>query len=164
LAWRANPDLPDSTGQTPLHHASRCWWEEGIRDLIQAGANIEAVNHDLSTPLHLASSHRFSQVIQLFIQHNADHAARNRHGATPLYYAVQSDGHCVPMLIKIGADLEAADNGGSTPLHWAAKAGQAFHLRLLLSAGADPTTVDRSGTNAMQLSATHTSILSEKPA
>jgi ankyrin repeat protein len=162
LACRADPDLPDSTGQTPLHRASRCWWEEGIRDLIEAGANIEAVNHDLSTPLHIASSHGFSQGIQLFLQHNAGHAARDQHGATTLHYAVQSDGHCFPMLIKKGADLEAADDRGSTPLHWAARAGQAFHLRLLLSAGADPTTVDRSGTNAMQLSARYASIISEK--
>ena len=160
LARGADPNIPDIKGQTPLHYAARCG-QEGARDLIQAGANIEATDHTLFTPLHVASQNEHPQMVKLLLSENARCDPRDHTEATPLHYAVQKDFSGSGMLIKKGADIHASDLSGATPLHWAAKSGRSYGVRLLIRAGANPEVIDQFGATAMQYAARHASILTE---
>ena len=161
LARRADPNIPDAKGSTPLHYAARCWWEEGAKDLIQAGANIEATDHALSTPLHVASRSGFPQMIKLLLSNNARCDAQDHIGATPLHYAVQDDYGGVEILIKESADIHALDRSGATPLHWAARSGKKYSVRRLIRSGADSEAIDKFGATAIQYAARHASIVIE---
>lgn len=161
LARGADPNIPDTMGQTPLHLAARCWWDEGARDLMQAGANIEATDHTLSTPLHVATREGFPQMTELFLSKNADCGARDHIGATPLHYATHDRSLGFPILIKKGADINALDLLGATPLHWAAKQGQEFSVQNLIRSGANPEIIDHFGATAMQYAAWKASVPAE---
>lgn len=159
----ADPDLPDLNGKTPLHYAARCFYEEAMEDLIKAGADIEARDHKMCTPLHEASRAGFPHVVQFLLIHKAHHGAKNLHGATPLHYSAQRRTRVISVLIKAKADINAVDNSGSTPLHWAAKLGKSDRVGDLLSAGADPDTLDNCGRSAMVIAAEQASIVREEP-
>ena len=49
------------------------------------------------------------------------------------------------LLLKHGADVNAARHDGQTALHFAAKNGSAKCVRILLDAGADPTSKNAGG-------------------
>ncbi|KAL9627651.1 MAG: hypothetical protein Q9164_007538, partial [Protoblastenia rupestris] len=161
LARRADPNIPDAKGSTPLHYAACCWCEEGVKDLIQAGANIEATDHGLSTPLHVASRSGRPQMLELLLSNNARCDAQDHIGATPLHYAVQGRYRKYEILIKKSADIHALDHSGATPLHWAARSGNEYSVRWLIRWGADPEAIDKFGATAMQYAAKHASIFIE---
>ena len=52
--------------------------------LLDAGADIDALDEDLSTPLHWASSVGFQEMMQLLFERGANIYARDRYGETPL--------------------------------------------------------------------------------
>lgn len=136
-----------------------------MEDLIKAGANIEARDHEMCTPLYKASRAQWPQVVQFLLLHKANHGAKNLHGATPLHYTAQSDNTCqeTSMLTRAKADINAVNKLGSTPLHLAAKFGQSYTVGALLSAGADPDALDDSERSAMVIAAEQASTVLEEP-
>jgi hypothetical protein len=72
------------------------------------------------TALHMAAAAFRREVAELLVDHGADCRARNRRGAEPLHYAADAN-------------------------HWEPTA-QADTLKYLLSVGADPDALDKSGT------------------
>lgn len=54
-------------------------------------------------------------------------------------------------LIRVGADIQAVDDSGTTALMYAAQADAAACVRLLLTAGADPSRKNEYNQNAMAL-------------
>ena len=62
-------------------------WRQALKIanvLLDAGADVDALDEDLSTPLHWASSGGFQEMMQLLFERGANIYAHDRHGETPL--------------------------------------------------------------------------------
>ena len=134
--------------------------------MLNAGADIEARDLDLSTPLHWACLTADPHQVRPLLLHNADCGARNRMGQTPLPYAPNPLFHdrrvdVLARLIAKGADAQSADFSGVTPLHLAAKYGELQVVGTLLRYGANPEAVDKDGKTAMHYAAEHASVIKE---
>lgn len=151
LAHRADVNIKDHWGCTPLHYASRLWTNSKSRStptrkgeiarlLIVNGADINSIDRGLTTPLHYAIMHGLDDVACLLIQHGADVRARDINKGTPLHMISDptrfaSDGldypKLIPLLMDHGADPSAKNNfqqqaldwysGDETVRHWARK-------------------------------------------
>jgi len=110
-----------------------------------------AVGHGGTPPLFLASQLGWCEGVKALLRRGADAAAVSQDsGATPLLVAVL-EGH-----IEVARELLSDPRGrcdpnavepsrGMSALHIACVRGTAAMLRLLMSAGADPTLCDRAG-------------------
>jgi len=87
-----NIELPTVQGRTPLHNA--CWVKncQAVRVLVEAHANIHALDSEGKTPLHLlflkrSESREVEQVKAIFnylVDHGVDLKQRDHQGQTPL--------------------------------------------------------------------------------
>jgi ankyrin repeat protein len=138
----ANEREPDGT--TALHWAVHARNAEAVRDLVRAGANLDAVNRYGESALSLAVRDGNASLLEFLLQSGADPAAAER--ALP-------DGQTLAMLAaRTGstAALKALSSHGAidvnatekrtetTALMWAALDDRADALRFLLGLGADP--------------------------
>ena len=117
--WRRKTD-----GATPLHLAALSRDTAAIRTLIEAGADVNAVNGQGKTPLNLLAvfpAKENAAVVPVLIEAGADVNARDEGGNTPLHLAVfpANNAAVVRALIEAGADVNA-ERGGFTPLRFAA--------------------------------------------
>lgn len=135
----------DELGRTPLHNAARAWKEPFIRDLLAAGADINARDWLGRTPLHDA----------------ADLMRPVEPDATDVIFIVPfrvHGGPAVGALLEGGADVDARDVRGNTPLHLTWRNSSPAHrpsghfdpavsgaAPLLLEAGADPSVLNERG-------------------
>jgi ankyrin repeat protein len=99
LAGGAKVDLATDDGTTPLMVAAGLGrptfvpglrrggrsmsGEEAVRVLVEAGANVNAVNEADFTALHGAAFRGLNEIIQYLVEHGADINARDFRGRTP---------------------------------------------------------------------------------
>jgi len=143
LAEGVSPDATDFSARTPLHclcHSNRNATGDlaraaCIKLLIDARANLEAVNRNGFTPL--LYSVEDTKIVSLLLEAGANVNA-TKSDATALHFACwDSDTvDCVELLLAAGADVDARDGGGKTPLVWALRDARRA-LPLLLRAGAE---------------------------
>ena len=150
----ASVDVMDWTvteGRTPLHEAAECASSSDVADvLLQAGADVHAVDRRGCTPLHWACcSSTLRDVHELLLY--AIELPRSRDTNLPALNlpAVQA-------LLSHGADVNTRDVSGSTPLLLTLRSQKptSFMLRviqLLCNHGADPYLCDITGNNALTL-------------
>ncbi len=119
-------------GDTALHIAAAAYQTDLVRELLRAGADVQAGNRFGDQPLHAAAV-----------------GAPGSHWWNPLAQA-----ETLICLIEAGADPNTADKRGVTPLHKAVRTRCASAVRALLQHGADPARKNKSGSTAMVL-ATH---------
>lgn len=87
-----------------------------ILALLEAGAEIEAVDDDLMTPLHAAVKANRDKTVRMFLDAGADVDAGDKDGATPLHHAVfKSHPEVVKALLDGGADVDAVNSHGCRP-------------------------------------------------
>ena len=118
----------NADGQTPLHVASAKGKARVVNALLEAGANVEALDNDGMSAVHWAihevvdkdDTFRKLKALQ---EHGANINSRRGDGFSPLHAAVYMDSaDGVAVLADLGANLEEmAENG--TPLHYAAMLG-----------------------------------------
>lgn len=139
----------DEAGFTALHWAGvRGYWRS-FRELIEAGADVNAVGGDGGTPLHWACHHDNVDMVKLLLDAGADVNVDNRWGRTPLHVAVRRGCSAVASLLIVrGADPNAVTKEGWTPLHVASMSGQPELVELLLLHGADASREDGKGRTA----------------
>ena len=91
---------------------------EGVKQLLAAGADVNAKYKDGFTPLHRAAREGQKELAELLIAKGADVNARDDIGRTPLYYAaVQGQKEIAELLIAKGANVNAVGKHDSeTPL------------------------------------------------
>jgi uncharacterized protein len=97
----------DKFGRTPLHDAAAQGQAERVRQLIAAGALVDAQDHDGWTALHFAAQAQSEIVVQLLLTAGARIDVPDSHGNNALFRAVFSsrgDGTVIEMLLKAGAD------------------------------------------------------------
>lgn len=120
---------------------------EGLRALLEAGADPSRPGVDGATVLHLAAAAEDPAYLKTLLAHRADpNVAHARTGATPLMAALMASRSTqVRLLLEARADVRAADGQGDTALHLAAKVNDAATALRLLHAGADPRALNRRG-------------------
>jgi len=110
-----------------------------VRTLLDARADVNAVQPDGTTALHWAVERDATEIVQLLIRAGANVKATNRYGATPLWLAsVNGNAATIGVLLEAGADPSAASDQGETALMVAARTGKVDAVNLLLARGADP--------------------------
>ncbi len=147
---------------TPLHHAVNADWKgshlEMVKQLIDRGANVRALDDTHDTPLHLASN---KETAQLLIDAGADVNAKTKHtGETKLYSAAWCAAQGAPksyemyldlakLLIAKGADVNVKLKSGDTTLHEVARSYSEKHAsevcELLIANGAMVNEFDGKG-------------------
>lgn len=105
-------------GRTPLHNAVRIVGDIAVvKILLNAGAELEARDHDGRTPLALSAGLYHVDCLELLAGHGGKINTRDRLGMTPLHLAAkQPNIESATCLVKLGADRSAKDNAGMIPL------------------------------------------------
>jgi ankyrin repeat protein len=121
-------------GDTALHVAAAGYRPELARQLVSAGADIDASNRMGARPLHYA-------------------ADGSPNSAT---WDPQAQAATISYLIAAGADPNVTDSRGVSPLHRATRARSAAAVKALLELGADPRRPNGSGTSPLELATQNT--------
>ena len=142
LAGKAHAAADDP----PLVAAAEAGDVAEVRDLLAAGAHVDAASVDGVTALHWAVHRDLPELVRLLLDSGADVSAANRYGVQPIALAATNGSAAVlRRLLDAGADPNAAMPGGETALMTAARAGPPEAVRVLLRAGADPNARDDLG-------------------
>lgn len=155
---RADLNVRDDYGRTPLHVAVFARQRDAVRALVKAGADINLLEKDLYDGITIASVADDEETLRLLIQLGANaKLTTSRYDGTALIAAAHL-GHdgVVRQLIAAGAPLNHVNN-----LHWTAviesivlgdggKRHQAT-LEALIKAGANLQLTDRQGNTPIAL-------------
>ncbi|NXL00359.1 ASB3 protein, partial [Mesembrinibis cayennensis] len=126
-------------GICALHLSARHGSLEGIRVLLEAGADPNEVTTEATTALFLAVENGHADIVKFLLEHGAN--VKGPHswcGWNSLHQAsFQGCTEIMKILLEKGAGKECKDDFGITPLFVAAQYGKLESLRLLVSHGAD---------------------------
>ncbi|XP_066215875.1 histone-lysine N-methyltransferase EHMT2 isoform X3 [Saccopteryx leptura] len=130
--------------RTPLHAAAQKGSVEICHVLLQAGANINAVDKQQRTPLMEAVVNNHLEVARYMVQRGGCVYNKEEDGSTCLHHAAKIGNlEMVSLLLSTGqVDVNAQDSGGWTPIIWAAEHKHIEVIRMLLTRGADVTLTD----------------------
>jgi len=118
LAAKADPNVADRLGATPLHSAAGRHADEIVRLLLANGAAVNAQDHQGQTPLLRACFNPPDvPVASLLLDHQADPNLKWKTGDTPLHSAVyERRKDLVELLLAKGANPNVRNNQDVTPL------------------------------------------------
>jgi ankyrin repeat protein len=122
IADGANVDELDPNGDAPLVMAAYLGHTEIVRLLLEAGADVRAVDPGMkATALHAAAYAGRTDAARLLIQHGIDIDKQGpRNGYTALHDAIwQNNIETARVIIDAGANLTLASHTGETPLDFA---------------------------------------------
>lgn len=154
LASKADVDLIDATGSTPMFAAVQTDAVSTLRLLIHAGADLRADRPSGAALVYFAAQHNAHRCLELLIQSGADVNKTKEGGFSPLSIAcLQRQSECVALLCDARANVDhkysVADR--YTPLMLSAVAGEITLVETLLSAGASLDLRDAGGLSARDI-------------
>jgi hypothetical protein len=125
---------------------------EGVKQLLEMGADPDVADSSGTTPLMMAAVKGDGPMIETLLEKKARVDTRNRWGQTALMNAAQAGSvENIKLLLKAGASPNVADEEGNTALHKAAGSdGPTDAVVLLLNTGAKPELKDRDGRRALE--------------
>ena len=173
-----DPNVRDSEGWTPLHYAAEEGYEDGISLLIDAGADVNAINPsgysayyilmicenyspsiiaklysagaELGSDLHEAILLNIETEINYLIERKKFINAKDDLGNTPLHMAIAANrADLITPLIEAGANIDDVDDYQTTPLHEASAVGQDYAVMILLNLGSSIDLKDYNGRTAL---------------
>lgn len=120
-------------GNTPLHIALMEGKIDIANQLLDAGANANAVNVRGVQPIHFAVAQRDKELVaRLITQHGVDANTRGESGMTPLHYAAdQGDMDIAQFLMAQGGDTKAVDDFNRMPKKVAKQKGHKAVAKVL---------------------------------
>ncbi|MGY0633814.1 ankyrin repeat domain-containing protein [Luteimonas sp. A478] len=146
LANGADPGATDGEGNTPMHHAGRSSDPGVVALLLDAAAEVDALNHEGLTPLGVACMAGNWRLARFLLERGARAQIEE---ATPSLVAAaggeDDDPAGVQLLLRYKARPDSADRSGATALHRAAFAGHAEIAAELVGAGANLEITDGHG-------------------
>ena len=155
------PNARDETGETPLTWAANLGHTAVVKDLLAAGADVDAAGHRFHSPPLILAARRGARGIVALLSVHADLDAQDSAGTTALMRAVERPedlvkpqrriAAIVQTLLDQGADPDIQDNAGNTALMWAVRWGNPEAIRLLAAVGADLSIRNRAGETALQI-------------
>jgi ankyrin repeat protein len=137
---------------TPLSLATRLRCQDLMKNLLNHGADVDAVADSGRTVLMDAASRGLKDAVQILLDAGAAIDARTgREQKTALMFA-SDEGHTdiARMLLDQRANVNARDSTGKTALIMAAARGRTDVVRILLQRGADVNAKDQFENTALQ--------------
>uniref|UniRef100_A0A3B3D626 Ankyrin repeat and sterile alpha motif domain containing 1B n=1 Tax=Oryzias melastigma TaxID=30732 RepID=A0A3B3D626_ORYME len=137
--WKGlNVNCTDSSGYTPLHHASLNGHRDVVLKLLQFEALTNVADSKGCSPLHLAAWRGDVDIVRILIHHGPSHCRvnqQNHERETALHCAAQY-GHSevVAVLLQELTDPTMRNNRQETPLDLAALYGRLQVVRMLVNA------------------------------
>uniref|UniRef100_A0A3Q3LVJ9 Ankyrin repeat and sterile alpha motif domain containing 1B n=1 Tax=Mastacembelus armatus TaxID=205130 RepID=A0A3Q3LVJ9_9TELE len=137
--WKGlNVNCTDSSGYTPLHHASLNGHRDVVLKLLQFEASTNVADSKGCFPLHLAAWRGDVDIVRILIHHGPSHCRvnqQNHEKETALHCAAQY-GHSevVSVLLQELTDPTMRNSQQETPLDLAALYGRLEVVRMLVSA------------------------------
>jgi ankyrin repeat protein len=136
---QADPDAPDSDGQTGLMMAAKQGHAASVRSLLEGKAYLEMKDRSRTSDLE---TENLSRKAYLELQDRSDFTAL-------LWAAKRGHQECVQVLFEKGANIDAADGDGETSLIGAARRWDETMLQVLLEHKANIDARDRFGDTAL---------------
>ncbi|MDG4548853.1 MAG: ankyrin repeat domain-containing protein [Candidatus Contendobacter sp.] len=130
----ADIDAPDASGDVPLIMAAYQGHTEIVQALLEAGADVTAVDPGMkATALHAAAYAGRTGAARLLIAHGIDIDKQGPYnGYTALHDAIwQNHIETAKVIIEAGADLTLKSHDGQTPLEFARAKKQKELIALL---------------------------------
>jgi ankyrin repeat protein len=132
LQWKANPNLKDKWGQSPLHKATRNSNAQIAQMLIQAVGDVSSVDSEGRTPLHRCKS---VAVAKALLEAGANINSLDGNGYNALHWAATPreivDTATIKFLLARGINASAKEKTGLTPLELAKKSEQTVLVTIL---------------------------------
>lgn len=131
-------------GWTPLHLAVITEELDVVKELLTAGATLDAVDGDGQTPLLQACLGGQLEVVRFLLNAGANPAHQNKQAHSPLHYlsAFCRDRQLLHDVIAGGADPNAKSMKLNTPMHFAAMNGNEVATQVLLEHGASASVIN----------------------
>eukprot|EP00210_Caulerpa_lentillifera_P006976 g6671.t1 len=125
---------------TPLMSACASGFLDGVKLLIENGADLNASCSDGATSLTLAAKNEHLSVVSYLLdQESCSVNAADGDGFTALHYiAVLNDAYMTCKLIAKGSDVDQQASGGQVAIFLAARNACWNSMKVLSNAGADP--------------------------
>ena len=151
----ANPDAPNSQGETPLYIAVKKGDIKTIRALIEGGANPVLPSSDGWLPLLLAACKGQLDSVKLMVEALGKDwmQYRDSDGWSALHFAVGFGRLAVVRYLLSGENLESTTSQGNTPLHLAVLGGQLPAVVFLLEQGASLQAQNKEGKTPLHVMA-----------
>ncbi|KAK1536613.1 uncharacterized protein CCOS01_01933 [Colletotrichum costaricense] len=150
--WKkmVNSPTTDGSQRTPLHIAAGKGFLALTRLLIEAGANVDALDVDDEGPISFACMNQHIGVVRLLCEKKASVTHCNWEGWYPIHWAINNGDwkdNVVPLLLGREKECINKQEGicGWTPLNMATYRGRNGIVETLLREGADPTIQDEDG-------------------
>ncbi|KAK5064961.1 hypothetical protein LTR84_000796 [Exophiala bonariae] len=134
-------DLRDDRGRTALHFAAESGREHAASRLLDAGADLLALDEDGMSVLHYAVQSQNVDLVKFLIDKGADVNAKTVFGESILHKsagAFRSTQMMTTILLESSIATSEEDSFGLTPLHLACFYGNPEPAAALLRVGADP--------------------------
>ena len=137
-----------------LRNAASRGHDQQLRNLLEAGAAVDAADDESRTALMAAAKNGHERVALVLLEAKADPNQALPNGATALFIAAEC-GHerCALVLLEAKADPNQAKSDGWTALMWAAQKGHEQVALVLLEAKADPNQAKSDGWTALMKAA-----------
>jgi len=162
LIAKADFNTTNCSLDTPVHAAAKAMNVRTLEILLMAGASVEARDCFGFTPLHKVCRWQTDAAYaKCLILAGAPVNATNRYGTTALARAARYDRDELALtLINNKANMNLCNKDGSSPINEAIMRHSNKVLRLLISKGADYTTINNAGWSLLHTMANYGSIAS----
>lgn len=135
-----------------LHQAIKQNDIKRLKQILDAGIDVDAANQDNQSPLMVAAYLGNIDVLKLLLKSGASINLTDETGRSPLIYAISGGKiKSVSELLYQGANVNQTDAKGNSPLHYAAKLNNHSIVSLLLSNGADSEIANKKGRTALMI-------------